>query len=126
MIRRLLQTEPALLVTFVVAFLGLLVALGVITEEISESLEKVLTAAVPLVTVVAGFALRQVVSSPATVATVAVRAATETATELAGETVGAVGQVTDAGVGVVGHVAENVAGAVGGLAGGLARRTLGQ
>jgi phenylpyruvate tautomerase PptA (4-oxalocrotonate tautomerase family) len=79
---------------------------------------KVVLAAIPLVL---ALAVRQVTSSPATVAAAVTDAATKTAEKLTTTTVGAVGSVTAAGEGVVTGVVGEVLGAVGGLAGALAK-----
>lgn len=73
---------------------------------------KVVLAAVPLVL---ALAVRQVVSSPATVAAAVTDAATKTAEQLTTTTVGAVGAVTAAGEGVVTGVVGEVLNSVGGL-----------
>ncbi len=105
-----LAREPQLLYT-------LLAALGA-ALAIPDVWIKVAVAAVALVL---GLLVRQTVSSPATVAAAVEDAATQTAQNLTTKTVGAAGEVSEAGTNVVTGVVDNILSGVGGLVSKLGR-----
>lgn len=107
-----LKREPALVVNFVLALLAFLVGRGWVSQSLSSDLANLLTVGLPLLTVGAGVAIRQVVT-PVTEVT---RQVTDTATEVGVEVarqlgptvVGTVGEVTGAARGIVGDVVDAV------------------
>lgn len=85
--------------------------------QVEKEWADVVQAAVPLILAIA---VRQITSSPATVAAVATEAAVETAAALSDATVGTVGEVTGLGKNVAEKVAGRVVESVGGLVGVIA------
>lgn len=79
---------------------------------IGEAVKGVVLAAVPLLLAVV---VRTIVSSPSTVASVAIEAAVKTAEQLTEKTVGAAGELTGAAGNVAAGVAADVLSTVGGL-----------
>lgn len=104
--------DEAPLIYALIAAVGAAVGLG-------EAWQKVIVAGLA---VVFGLVVRQVTTSPSTLARAVTDAATQTATQLTTTTVGAAGKVTDVGLNVVGGVASTVIDSVGGLAGALAKK----
>lgn len=94
-----------------VLLLGLTATI-LVALNVPSKWQDVVQAAVPLIL---ALAVRQVVSSPATVAAVAVESAVDTARELHHEAAGQVGEVTQEGLAVAGNAAGNVLKRVGGL-----------
>jgi len=101
---KVLAKEPQLLYT-------LLAALGA-ALAIPDVWTKVAIAAAALVL---GLLVRQTVSSPETVASAVEDAAVQTAQNLTAKTVGAAGDVSEAGSNVVSGVVDNVLNNIGGL-----------
>lgn len=102
--------------------LGALVSAICVAIDLPEKWMNVVLAAVPLIL---GILVRQVTSSPQTVAHAVLESAERTATELGTTTVGAVGTLTERGEAVVSDTAQSVTKGLGGLVGGLAGRILG-
>ena len=103
-----------------VLLLGLVSALS-IALGVDEKWQQVLLAAVPLIL---ALGVRQVTTSPKTLAKVATQAAVETATQLGTTGVGAVGTLTDKGVDTATTAVSDVLDTVGGVAGSLAKGSL--
>lgn len=106
---KFLKSEPVLIVALLQAALVLAGAFG-----LHLSAEQI-TAVVGFFSAVLAVVIRQVVASPATVVAAVTDAATKTAEQLTTTTVGAVGNVTAAGEGVVTGVVGEVLNSVGGL-----------
>lgn len=116
MLRRLFAAEPVLIVAVVQAGLALVAAFGLdLSAEQIAALVGFFSAALALV-------VRQVVTSPATVAGAVEVAATRTATILTSETIGVAGSVTDRGEKIIGGVIDSTLDKVGGLVPSLAGR----
>lgn len=108
-LRRL--ADEATLVYALVAAVGAAVGLG-------EAWQKIVVAALALLF---GLVVRSTTTSPTTLANAVTSAATATASQLTEQTVGAAGELSEAGTNVILGVVDQVAGSVGGLAGVLAK-----
>lgn len=111
MLKRL-KEEPALVRTAVASLLALLVALGVITADLSTKVLGAVAAVLAFFPIGAGIAVRAAVTPVTKAVEVAATAATQAATDaveaVSATTAGAVGDLTDAGEAIADNVAKDV------------------
>lgn len=96
MIKRLLFKDPSRTIGTIGFLVSAAAALGIISNQMSEGLEKILAGLLAILVPASAEAIRTKAYAPASVARVATEAATEVVSDLGAATVGVVGLVPKA------------------------------